>query len=87
MRAWDFDWEQGAACRDADTTLFFGPNRHESRSEREARERVAKQICARCPVIEPCREVSLRQHEIYGVWGGLGEVERRTLLARHQEAV
>ena len=35
-----------------------------------------------CPVLEPCREYALTSEEIYGVWGGLGENERRSLLER-----
>jgi WhiB family redox-sensing transcriptional regulator len=29
-----------------------------------------------------CRTHALEQGEVYGVWGGLGEQERRTQLAR-----
>jgi WhiB family transcriptional regulator, redox-sensing transcriptional regulator len=87
VRVWDPDWEERAACRGEDASLFFGPNRSEPPSERETREMIAKAICARCPVMEPCRDVALRQGEVYGVWGGLGEAERRTLLARRREAV
>ncbi len=87
MHVWDADWEQRAACRGEDASLFFGPNGFESRRERETREMIAKAICSRCPVIDPCRDVSLQQAEIYGVWGGLGEVERRALLERRTERV
>jgi WhiB family transcriptional regulator, redox-sensing transcriptional regulator len=76
------DWEQRAACSGEDATLFFGPNHFEPKREREEREAVAKAICATCPVIMPCREYSLRHGELYGVWGGLGEVERRAALSR-----
>lgn len=76
------NWEDLAACKGADASLFFGPNRFEPKRDREAREAIAKSMCATCPVIEPCRELSLARGEIYGVWGGLGEAERRTLLTR-----
>lgn len=76
------DWEQRAACKGEDATLFFGPNGFEPKRDREVRETVAKRICASCPVIMPCREYALREGETYGVWGGLGEVERRTVLSR-----
>lgn len=76
------DWQQLAACRGADAELFFGPNRFEPKQEREAREAAAKEFCARCPVVDPCRETALRRGERYGVWGGLGEAERRSLLER-----
>ena len=78
----DEGWEADASCRSASATLFFGPNRFEPKHERIAREEAAKAVCATCPVIQPCREHALLAAEPYGVWGGLGEGERRTLLER-----
>jgi WhiB family transcriptional regulator, redox-sensing transcriptional regulator len=75
------DWEAGARCSDVDPALFFGPNRFEPKRERLAREAAAKEICATCPALEPCRARSLREAEQFGVWGGLGESERRAILA------
>jgi WhiB family redox-sensing transcriptional regulator len=77
----DVDWEQHAACKGRDAAAFFGPNRFEPKRERERREAAAKAICATCPVLQPCRDHALRSGEVYGVWGGLGEVERRALLS------
>lgn len=71
-------WEQYAACRGADTSLFFGPIGFEPKRERTAREAAAKELCSRCPVLEPCRRYALMAEEAYGVWGGLGESERRS---------
>ena len=76
----DADWETRAACKGRDPSLFFGPNQFEPKRDREAREEAAKAVCARCPVILHCRERAILRGELYGVWGGLGEVERRTLL-------
>ena len=73
-------WEHVAACRGEDASLFFGPNRYEPKAERDAREAAAKAICLGCPSIEPCRRYAVGAGEVYGVWGGLGEVERRSLL-------
>ena len=47
---------------------------------RQRREEAAKALCARCPVIEQCREHALAVQEPYGVWGGLSESERQQLL-------
>jgi WhiB family transcriptional regulator, redox-sensing transcriptional regulator len=74
-------WEDEARCRTEDARLFFGPNRFEPKHERLAREAAAKAICATCPVLAPCRQHALAEGELYGVWGGLGEADRRTLLA------
>jgi len=73
-------WEMEARCRGMDGTVFFGPNGFEPKQERLSREEAAKAICAGCPVIAACRDHSLEHGELYGVWGGLGEVERRALL-------
>ncbi|HEX9767269.1 MAG TPA: WhiB family transcriptional regulator [Nitriliruptorales bacterium] len=75
-------WEDQGACRGADSSLFFGPNRFEPKPERLAREAAAKAICATCPVVKPCQEFALRTVELFGVWGGLAEADRRALLAR-----
>lgn len=75
------EWELAARCRAHDPALFFGPNRFEPKRERLAREAEAKAICASCPVLEPCRAYALSQEEIYGVWGGMGEADRRAALS------
>lgn len=74
------DWEGDARCRGRDASLFFGPNRFEPKRERLEREAAAKEICARCPAISSCRTFALSEGEMYGVWGGLGEAERRSIL-------
>lgn len=76
------DWELEAKCKGADAPLFFGPNRFEPKRERLAREAAAKAICRSCPALPACREYALSHGELYGVWGGLGEAERRSLIAR-----
>ncbi|MEX1178920.1 MAG: WhiB family transcriptional regulator [Nitriliruptor sp.] len=83
----DDAWEVGARCRTEDPTLFFGPNRFEPKRERLAREARAKAVCSGCPVLDTCREHAVTNGELYGVWGGLGETDRRTLIARHQHAM
>jgi WhiB family transcriptional regulator, redox-sensing transcriptional regulator len=71
--------------------VFFGPNGFESKRDRARREAAAKAICARCPVIVACRDYAMRANEAFGVWGGLGEAERRILMqrqhTRHRTAV
>ena len=75
-------WDQEARCRNEDAALFFGPNGFEPKRERLAREAAAKAICRTCPAVEVCRDYALTQAELYGVWGGLGEQDRREVLAR-----
>lgn len=74
-------WDELAGCRGEDASLFFGPNRFEPKRERLAREAAAKAVCATCPALVACREHALANAELYGVWGGLGEADRRIILA------
>ena len=48
---------------------------------------VAKRICAKCPVKDPCLEHALSNRIDHGVWGGCSERQRRRILkARRKEA-
>lgn len=82
----DMDWTLQAACRITDVTNYdyrddpFYRQPSERLGEKAKRDRVAKQICAACPVRNRCLEVSLVSREPYGVWGGLTEEERADLL-------
>ncbi|MFD4029758.1 WhiB family transcriptional regulator [Streptomyces sp. NPDC058637] len=72
-------WRMHAACRDEDPDLFFpigstGPALVQTED--------AKAVCATCPVREQCLEWALENGQESGVWGGLGEGERRALKRR-----
>jgi WhiB family redox-sensing transcriptional regulator len=73
-------WESRARCRDVEAGCFIPPLREEPDVERRARERAAKQVCAACPVRQECLDYALRMREPFGIWGGLNEAERRTLV-------
>lgn len=83
-----------AACRPGsgvDPEIFFpvaepGTMAHHLQTER------AKDICRTCPVVSECLAWALESGQDFGVWGGMGEVERRSLrhpalLARHRAEV
>ncbi len=65
------DWARQAACRGADTTMWFP----EPRQPADA----AKAVCASCPVRDECLAYALASRQRFGVWGGLSEQERRRL--------
>lgn len=65
---------RAAACRGADTETFF-PAPGDLATVRRA-----LMICGRCPVRIPCRRYALDHGERYGIWGGLTEETRETLL-------
>lgn len=62
-----------------DSSFFFHPDgeRGPARARREAK---AKAICQACPVLKMCREHALEVHEPYGIWGGLSESERESII-------
>jgi WhiB family redox-sensing transcriptional regulator len=74
-------WQDKAACRGPQSSVFFPPSHFERKDEKEFRENRAKAICAECSVRQPCLDFALRIREPHGIWGGLNEVERKQLLA------
>lgn len=68
------NWCGAANCRDSDIRTFFP-----SPDDRNAVQR-ALALCDGCPVRIPCRRYALDHRERYGIWGGLTEETRETLL-------
>jgi WhiB family redox-sensing transcriptional regulator len=77
-----WSWRRQALCWGVETAVFF-PAEDERLPQRHRRERVAKAICAACPVRQPCADYALVHRELYGVWGGLSEADRRHRLAQY----
>jgi len=67
-------WRELAACRGIDLGVFF--------PERGASAGPARQVCAACPVRQPCLDYAVTNRITSGVWGGLTERERRALRSR-----
>ena len=78
----DLQWQQSAACRGDGASSFYPPSHFERKELRVVRERLAKSICALCPVKPACLGHALRTAEPHGIWGGLNELERRELADR-----
>lgn len=68
-----------AACRDEDPDLFFPIG---STGPALVQTDEAKEVCRGCPVREQCLEWAMENGQDSGVWGGLGEAERRALKRR-----
>jgi WhiB family redox-sensing transcriptional regulator len=70
------DWQNRAACRDADPDLFAYDPSADPRTKAEA----AKAICAGCPVTDDCLSFALatfsRRDDRTGIYGGLTPSER-----------
>jgi len=71
-------WRQQAACRGTDLDLFY-PERGKSAGP-------ARQVCAACPVRQPCLEYALSNRIMSGIWGGQTERERRPLQSEWVQA-
>lgn len=63
------DWQTHAACRGLDPAIFFSPDDDASG--------VARAVCSICPVRSECLTEAMARGEVYGVWGGLRERDRR----------
>lgn len=73
-------WADRGSCQGRED-LFYN-NDEDSKGVRRDKERLAKQICQQCPVIVECGQHAASARELYGVWGGLSEMERHNLEGR-----
>jgi WhiB family redox-sensing transcriptional regulator len=73
-------WLSEAVCREVDPELFFGDTFHDVA--------LARQVCARCPVIEECLEDAFATDDTYatGVRGGLTGKQRTAMRLAQQRA-
>ena len=72
----DTDWAERAACLNRDPDELFVRGTAQNR---------AKMICAPCPVRRECLAEALDNRISIGIWGGMTERERRTLLRRRPD--
>lgn len=72
-------WQDNAECRHHDPEVFY-PTDGDNRTAR-----VARSICAACPVIERCLEHALTYPETYGIWGGFTPKELMKMRAARRK--
>lgn len=65
-------WQEDAACRDADIGVFFSLDDEDQRA--------AQELCKTCPVQQDCLRFAIENREMYGIWGGMQESDRRSLI-------
>jgi WhiB family transcriptional regulator, redox-sensing transcriptional regulator len=75
IRRRDRAWRKQANCLGADPSLF-DDRADETPETRAAREDVAKDICATCPVTEHCLDFARRTRARSGIWAGKTYRER-----------
>jgi WhiB family redox-sensing transcriptional regulator len=73
------DWQRLAACKGPFAEFFFPPSVPERKDDKAEREGAAKAICSDCRVRQECLDYALSIQEPHGIWGGLNELERRTV--------
>lgn len=77
-------WEDRSACRDEQyrdhADDWYAPS-----SNRDAHN-AAMRVCAGCPVRAECQNAALNRREAWGIWGGLTEGQRRSILRSRQNA-
>lgn len=77
----DLSWKDAGACHRPETpNWMFFPARGDTATLHAARE-----VCARCPVVEQCLDYALTIGVKVGIWGGKSERERRAL--RREKAI
>ena len=69
-------WYAEAECAKPDLEVTEPPPFYPKAGDNGHR---AKAVCAGCPVQTKCLAWALEKNEVYGIWGGLTEVERRKL--------
>lgn len=75
--------EDRHACKEEDPDLFFtGP---ESNSN-EFRERQAKAVCRKCPVVYQCLEFAMATEDKWAILGGTNPTERGKIRDQRQKA-
>ena len=80
----EWEWQYQGACRDLPSEMFFHPD-GERGPRRRNRENSAKAVCATCPVLLACRAHALAVQEPYGIWGGLSEDDRLSIINREED--
>ena len=70
-------WRVDAACADKHPDMFF-PGRGGATEP-------AKRVCAGCPVKADCLDHALRHREVFGIWAGTSERERRVLRRQYRQ--
>jgi WhiB family redox-sensing transcriptional regulator len=65
---------EAAACKSVGTEAYYVDDRANAMAVR-----ALKTVCSSCEIIGKCLEVALANNEMYGVWGGMSESERKAL--------
>jgi WhiB family redox-sensing transcriptional regulator len=86
IQLFEENWKDDAACIGLDQDLFFGTAN--DKLGKEKREEVIR-LCNSCPVKDKCYDYARKNHEIFGIWGGVdftrSRRQRQAYIARQKE--
>lgn len=68
-----FDGSQ--VCSQVDPELFFPDNKLDAAKKIKT----VRPLCASCEFRKPCLEYALKHKDLYGIWGGFTEQERKRM--------
>ena len=71
----DYTWQKDGNCKNYPVELFFPP-----KGTNKIDPKVIE-LCSKCPVQNQCYEHAVR-HELYGIWAGTSEKERKFIRRR-----
>jgi WhiB family redox-sensing transcriptional regulator len=77
-------WVEHGVCKGRSpewVNAVFFPNRGDV-----SRHQTAMDLCASCPVVDPCRMYAIANPKVKGIWGGLSEQQRRDIRSRNRKA-
>lgn len=77
-----WEWRDDGACIGHED-LFYSSD-DEPKGVRRRKEQAAVAVCDTCPVREVCRQFAIEAEELFGVWGGMTEMDRHKLAGRQR---
>lgn len=73
-------WAYKGLCADMEPDMWFIPDQTDrSVWNRSEEKKIAVATCFACPVNDECYAYSIQFHNIWGVWAGLDEIDRREI--------
>lgn len=73
----DFGWQEKAACRGANTDMFFMEEHQNGINQKKLV--VARETCGGCSVSKECLDFALDNYIDFGIWAGTTPLQRKVM--------
>ena len=73
----DFSWQEQAACRGANTDMFFMEEYQTGINQKKIV--AAREMCGGCLVSKKCLDFALDNYIDFGIWAGTTPLQRKVL--------